>query len=393
MNIKEILGIIKRNVSNFFPEDEFIKKYENFLKSKRGPIRVKYGADPSRPDLHLGHYVSLKKLKDLQEIGFEIIVIIGDFTAMIGDPTGRSKTRPKLSKDEVLENSKTYLNQISKVLDVNKIRLEYNSTWLSKLSPYDIVELCSKYTISKMLEREDFKSRIKEEGPLFIHEVLYPLFQAYDSVYLKADIEIGGDDQLFNFTLTREIQKAYGEEPQVVLTMPLLVGTDGKLKMSKSYNNYIAFNDEPFDMFGKVMSIRDELMEDYYKLVLYYENLDNIRKLINGNPRYAKEILAYEIVKIFYTEEIANKVRDEFNRVFKYKDIPDDAKVYELKGEESLADILIKTGLVSSKNEFRRLILQNAIKVNNNVVKENIVISSSVFVRVGKHRFLKVVKG
>ncbi len=392
MNIEKILKIIKKNASHFFPEDEFIKKYQSFLKGERGPLRVKYGADPSRPDLHLGHYVSLKKLKDLQEIGFEIIIIIGDFTAMIGDPTGRSKTRPKLSKEEVLENSKTYLDQISKVLDINKVRLEYNSNWLSKLSPYDIVELCSKYTVSKMLEREDFKGRIREEEPLFIHEILYPLFQAYDSVYLKADIEIGGDDQLFNFTLTREIQKAYGDEPQVILTMPLLVGIDGKLKMSKSYNNYIAFNDEPFDMFGKIMSIRDELMEDYYKLVLYYEDLDNIRNLIKENPRYAKEILAYEIVKIFYNEETANRVRDEFNRVFKHKDIPDDAMIYELKDNENLSDILIKAGLVSSKNEFRRLISQNAIKVNNNVVKENIVISDNVFIRVGKHRFLKVVK-
>ncbi|MEO0153560.1 MAG: tyrosine--tRNA ligase [candidate division WOR-3 bacterium] len=390
--IDKVIEIIKKNVSHFFPEEEFIKKYELYLAGKRGPLRVKYGADPSRPDLHLGHYVSLKKLKNLQELGFEIIIVIGDFTAIIGDPTGRSKTRPKLSREEVIENSKTYIQQLSKVLDVNKIRVEYNSTWLSKLTPYDIIELTSKYTISKMLEREDFKNRIKEEEPLFIHEILYPLFQAYDSVYLNADIEIGGDDQLFNFVLTREIQKAYGQEPQIILTLPLLIGTDGKLKMSKSYDNYIAFNDEPFDMFGKVMSIRDELMEDYYKLVLYYENLEEVKKLIKENPRDAKEKLAYEIVKIFYNEEIASKVRDEFNRVFKHKQAPDDAPVYELKEAEDLCSILLKTKLVNSKNEFRRLISQNAIKVNNEVIKENVIISDNVYVRVGKHRFLKIVK-
>lgn len=390
--IDRIIEIIKKNVSHFFPEEEFIKKYELYLAGKRGPLRVKYGADPSRPDLHLGHYVSLKKLKNLQELGFEIIIVIGDFTAIIGDPTGRSKTRPKLSREEVIENSKTYIQQLSKVLDVNKIRVEYNSAWLSKLTPYDIIELTSKYTISKMLEREDFKNRIKEEEPLFIHEILYPLFQAYDSVYLNADIEIGGDDQLFNFVLTREIQKAYGQEPQIILTLPLLIGTDGKLKMSKSYDNYIAFNDEPFDMFGKVMSIRDELMEDYYKLVLYYENLEEVKKLIKENPRDAKEKLAYEIVKIFYNEEIASKVRDEFNRVFKHKQAPDDAPVYELKEAEDLCSILLKTKLVNSKNEFRRLISQNAIKVNNEVIKENVIISDNVYVRVGKHRFLKIVK-
>ncbi|MEO0160012.1 MAG: tyrosine--tRNA ligase [candidate division WOR-3 bacterium] len=390
--IDRIIEIIKKNVSHFFPEEEFIKKYELYLAGKRGPLRVKYGADPSRPDLHLGHYVSLKKLKNLQELGFEIIIVIGDFTAIIGDPTGRSKTRPKLSREEVIENSKTYIQQLSKVLDVNKIRVEYNSTWLSKLTPYDIIELTSKYTISKMLEREDFKNRIKEEEPLFIHEILYPLFQAYDSVYLNADIEIGGDDQLFNFVLTREIQKAYGQEPQIILTLPLLIGTDGKLKMSKSYDNYIAFNDEPFDMFGKVMSIRDELMEDYYKLVLYYENLEEVKKLIKENPRDAKEKLAYEIVKIFYNEEIASKVRDEFNRVFKHKQAPDDAPVYELKEAEDLCSILLKTKLVNSKNEFRRLISQSAIKVNNEVIKENVIISDNVYVRVGKHRFLKIVK-
>lgn len=390
--IDKVIEIIKKNVSHFFPEEEFIKKYELYLAGKRGPLRVKYGADPSRPDLHLGHYVSLKKLKNLQELGFEIIIVIGDFTAIIGDPTGRSKTRPKLSREEVIENSKTYIQQLSKVLDVNKIRVEYNSAWLSKLTPYDIIELTSKYTISKMLEREDFKNRIKEEEPLFIHEILYPLFQAYDSVYLNADIEIGGDDQLFNFVLTREIQKAYGQEPQIILTLPLLIGTDGKLKMSKSYDNYIAFNDEPFDMFGKVMSIRDELMEDYYKLVLYYENLEEVKKLIKENPRDAKEKLAYEIVKIFYNEEIASKVRDEFNRVFKYKQAPDDAPVYELKEAEDLCSILLKTKLVNSKNEFRRLISQSAIKVNNEVIKENVIISDNVYVRVGKHRFLKIVK-
>jgi tyrosyl-tRNA synthetase len=392
MNLNKVLEIVKKNASYFFPEEEFIKKYNDFLNNKRGPLRVKYGADPSRPDLHLGHYVSLKKLKDLQDLGFEIIVIIGDFTAFIGDPTGRSKTRPKLSKEEVNENAKTYLNQISKVLDIEKIRIEFNSNWLSKLTSYDIIELTSKYTISRMLEREDFKNRFNENESIYIHEILYPLFQAYDSVYLKADIEVGGEDQLFNFTLTREIQKAYGQEPQVILTMPLLIGTDGKLKMSKSYDNYIAFNDEPFDMFGKIMSIKDELMESYYKLVLYKEIDEELRRFIKENPRMAKENLAYEILKLFYNEEIAKKVRDEFNKVFKYKEFPDDAIVYELIEPQTICDILIKVNFVSSKNEFRRLLSQRAIKVNNQVINENILINQSAFVKVGKHKFLKILK-
>ncbi len=392
MNLDKILEIIKKNASHFFPEDEFIKKYNDFLNNKRGPLRVKYGADPSRPDLHLGHYVSLKKLKDLQNLGFEIIIVIGDFTAFIGDPTGRSKTRPKLSKEEVQENAKTYLNQISKVLDIEKIKIEFNSNWLSKLTPYDIIELTSKYTISRLLEREDFKNRFNENESIYIHEILYPLFQAYDSVFLKADIEIGGEDQLFNFTLTREIQKAYGQEPQVIITMPILIGTDGKLKMSKSYNNYIAFNDEPFDMFGKIMSIKDELIESYYKLVLYKEIDERLKKFINENPRMAKENLAYEIVKLFYNEEIAKKVRDEFNKVFKYKEFPDDAISYELREPKTICDILLKVNFVSSKNEFRRLLNQRAIKVNNQVINENILINQNAFVKVGKHKFLKILK-
>ncbi|MCS7245085.1 MAG: tyrosine--tRNA ligase [candidate division WOR-3 bacterium] len=390
MKLEEVLEIIKRNTSHFFPEGEFIEKYQNYLKTGK-PIRIKYGADPSKPDLHLGHYVSLKKLRDLQEIGFEVVIIIGDFTATIGDPTGRSKTRPRLSREEVMQNAKTYINQLSKVLDINKISVRYNSEWLSKLSAYDIVELSSKYTISRMLEREDFKNRINSNEPLFIHEVLYPLFQAYDSVYIDADIEVGGEDQLFNFTLTREIQKQYGKEPQVVLTLPLLIGTDGKLKMSKSYNNYIAFNDEPFDMFGKIMSIGDNLILDYYKLVLYEYNQE-LENFVNENPRVAKEELAYRIVKIFHGEEIASKVREEFNKVFKYKEIPEDTQVYQLMQEEKLSDILIKTSLVSSKNECRRLLSQNAIKIDNKVVNQDIVINKSVFVRIGKHRFLKIVK-
>lgn len=390
MKIEKVLEIVKKNTSYFFPEEEFIKKYQRYLETGKS-IKVKYGADPSKPDLHLGHYVSLKKLRDLQEIGFEVIIIIGDFTATIGDPTGRSKTRPRLSKEEVIENAKTYINQLSKVLDMNRVSIRYNSEWLSKLTPYDIIELASKYTISRMLEREDFKNRINLNEPLFIHEVLYPLFQAYDSVYIDADIEIGGEDQLFNFTLTREIQKQYGKEPQVVLTLPLLIGTDGKLKMSKSYDNYIAFNDEPFDMFGKVMSISDNLILDYYKLVLY-ENNQELENFVKENPRIAKEELAYRIVKIFYNKEIASKVREEFNRVFKYKEIPEDVPVYQLIQEEKLSDILIKTSLVSSKNEYRRLLSQNAIKVDNKVINQDITIDKSVFIKVGKHRFLKIVK-
>jgi len=392
MDLKEVLRIVKKNTSYFFPEEEFIEKYRAFTEGKRGPLRVKFGADPTRPDLHLGHYVSLRKLKDLQDLGFEIIMIIGDFTAMIGDPSGRSKARPRLTPEEVRENARTYFEQVFRVLDKEKTRIEYNSSWLSRLSPQDIVELSAKYTVSRMLERDDFHKRMEAQEPIYIHEFLYPLFQAYDSVYLEADMEVGGHDQVFNFALTRDIQKAYGQEPEVILTVPLLIGLDGVKKMSKSEDNYIAFNDSPEDMYGKVMSIRDELMEDYYRLVLYYDDdqMEEVKALIERDPLRAKERLAYEITKIFHGEEGAERGREHFNRVFRKRDIPEDMPVLSVDGPIKLSEALLMSGLVSSKNEFRRLLSQGSIRINGQKVFEDKTIEGDAVIRVGKRRFLKI---
>ena len=392
MELEKVLKIVKKNTSYFFPEEEFVEKYKTYVEGKRGPLRVKFGADPTRPDLHLGHYVSLRKLKDLQDLGFEIIMIIGDFTAMIGDPSGRSKARPRLTPQEVKENARTYFDQVFKVLDREKTRIEFNSRWLSRLSPEEIVELAAKYTVSRMLERDDFHKRMELQEPIYIHEFLYPLFQAYDSVFLEADIEVGGHDQVFNFALTRDIQKAYGQEPEVILTVPLLIGLDGVKKMSKSEDNYIAFNDTPEDMYGKVMSIRDELMEDYYRLVLYYdeEQMEKIRNLIRENPLRAKERLAYEITRIFHGEEGARRGKEHFDRVFRKRDIPEDVPVYRTPSPVKLSAVLLGSGLVSSKNEFRRLLSQGSIRINGEKVFEDVEVGPGVIIRVGKRRFVRV---
>ncbi|MEO0258087.1 MAG: tyrosine--tRNA ligase [candidate division WOR-3 bacterium] len=393
MKLEDQLKIIKFNTVDLLPEEELVEK----LKKKK-TLRIKYGADPSRPDLHLGHYVCLKKLKDLQDLGHHIIFIVGDFTAMIGDPSGRSKTRPRLSKEEVLENSKTYFEQVFKVLDPEKTEIRYNSEWLSKLTPYQIIELSATYTVSRMLERDDFKDRFKNNIPISIHEFLYPLFQAYDSVAISADIEVGGTDQKFNFLVGREVQQAFGQEPQVILTVPILEGTDGKLKMSKSYDNYIGITESPDMMFGKVMSIPDNLMLKYYKLVLYYEDdkLKDIEKRIAENPRDCKADLAERIVEIFWGKEAARAAREEFDRVFKYGGVPDEIPEFVVPSEGMpIIEILAKSGVVSSKSEARRLISQKAVKVGDRVILsefENIVPGDGLVIKVGKRKFLKVVR-
>ncbi|MEO0252335.1 MAG: tyrosine--tRNA ligase [candidate division WOR-3 bacterium] len=393
MRFEDQLKIIKFNTVDLLPEEELVEK----LKKKK-TLRIKYGADPSRPDLHLGHYVCLKKLKDLQDLGHHIIFIVGDFTAMIGDPSGRSKTRPRLSKEEVLENSKTYFEQVFKVLDPERTEIRYNSEWLSKLTPYQIIELSATYTVSRMLERDDFKDRFKNNIPISIHEFLYPLFQAYDSVAISADIEVGGTDQKFNFLVGREVQQAFGQEPQVILTVPILEGTDGKLKMSKSYDNYIGITESPDMMFGKVMSIPDNLMLKYYKLVLYYEDdkLKDIEKRIAENPRDCKADLAEKIVEIFWGKEAARAAREEFDRVFKYGGVPDEIPEFVVPSEGMpIIEILAKSGVVSSKSEARRLISQKAVKVGDRVILsefENIVPGDGLVIKVGKRKFLKVVK-
>jgi len=394
MRIEEQLRIIKKNTVDLLPEEELLEK----LREKK-VLRIKYGADPSRPDLHLGHYVCLKKLKDLQTLGHRIIFIVGDFTAMIGDPSGRSKTRPRLTEEEVKENAKTYFDQVFKVLDEKLTEVRYNSEWLAPLKARDVIELAATYTVARMLERDDFEKRFKNGVPISIHEFLYPLFQGYDSYAIKADVEVGGTDQKFNFMVGREVQKAFGQEPQVILTVPLIEGTDGKLKMSKSYDNYIGITEPPNQIYGKVMSIPDELVVKYYKLVLYYDDVElkKVEEEMKERPRDTKAKLAYEIVKLFWSQEDARRAEEEFNRVFREKGVPDEIPEYKITEKGIwIVELLANSGLVSSRSEARRLIKQRAVKLDDVVIDDESEIikleSKEAILRVGKRKFLKLVK-
>ena len=394
MRIEEQLRIIKKNTVDLLPEEELLEKLR-----KKKVLRIKYGADPSRPDLHLGHYVCLKKLKDLQTLGHRIIFIVGDFTAMIGDPSGRSKTRPRLTEKEVKENAKTYFDQVFKVLDEKLTEVRYNSEWLAPLRAQDVIELAATYTVARMLERDDFEKRFKNGVPISIHEFLYPLFQGYDSYAIKADVEVGGTDQKFNFMVGREVQKAFGQEPQVILTVPLIEGTDGKLKMSKSYDNYIGITEPPNQIYGKVMSIPDELVVKYYKLVLYYDEVElkKVEEEMKERPRDTKAKLAYEIVKLFWSQEDARRAEEEFNRVFREKGVPDEIPEYKIPEKGIwIVELLANSGLVSSRSEARRLIKQRAIKLDNVVIDDESEIikleSKEAILKVGKRKFLKLVK-
>ncbi|MEO0294994.1 MAG: tyrosine--tRNA ligase [candidate division WOR-3 bacterium] len=382
---KEI-EILLKGIAEIVTREELEEKI-----NKKKVLTIKYGADPSKPDLHLGHYICLRKLKEFQDLGHKVIFIIGDFTAMIGDPSGRSKTRPMLTRKEVEENSKTYFEQVFKILDREKTEIRYNSEWLSKLTPEDIIRLSAKVTVAKLLDRDDFSERYKKGIPISLHELLYPVFQAYDSIYIKADVEIGGSDQHFNFALTREIMKQMDLEPQVFITLPLLEGTDGKLKMSKSYGNSINFFDEPEDIFGKVMSIPDSLILKYYKLVLLKEEKE-IKEFVEKNPLEAKEKLAFEITKIFYDEEKAERARSYFNKTFRKREIPEEIPEYRT-GSKKLLEILFESRVVSSKSEARRLIRQKAIDINGeSVIDENLVLDKGEYrLKIGKRKFLKVI--
>ncbi|MGQ9706522.1 MAG: tyrosine--tRNA ligase [bacterium] len=380
--------------------EELSQKIERARKENRQLI-VKYGADPSAPDIHLGHVVCLDKLRQIQHFGHLVVFLIGDFTGMIGDPSGRSKTRMPLTRKEIEANARTYRDQVSKVLDVSKAVIEYNSKWSISLTPEDIIRLCSKHTLARVLERDDFAIRFKNEIPISIHELLYPIFQAYDSVMLKADIEMGGTDQKFNFLLARDLQREFCQEPQVVLMMPLLLGTDGKEKMSKSLGNQIGITDEPREMFGKVMSIPDNILENYYRLLSHLSN-DEIDKIFedikNGkiNPRDVKLKLAHLITSSFYSVDIANECQEEFKRVFSEGGLPDEIDEYEVStvdGRVWLIGIIEEMGLCSSKSEARRLLRQGAVYLNNRRLsqkEEDIIINSGDILKVGKRRFVKL---
>lgn len=388
---EEQLGIMKRGVVEIIEEEELLKK----LKEGR-PLKVKAGFDPTAPDLHLGHTVLLQKLRQFQQLGHEVYFVIGDFTAMIGDPTGRSETRPPLSREEVLENAKTYEHQVFKILDPERTNIVFNSTWLSELGTEGIIKLAGKYTVARMLERDDFSRRFKEGIPIYIHEFIYPLLQGYDSVFLKADVELGGTDQKFNLLVGRDLQRAFGQEPQVCITLPLLVGLDGVRKMSKSYQNYIAIQEEPESMFGKIMSISDDLMWDYYTLLTDYteEEIEDFKK--NLHPMDAKKKLAHFIVERFHSKEQADKALEFFVKTFSEREFPEDAPIIEVPyGLKRRAyELLFELGIESSKNSARRVVEGGGLRINGAKVEDpnqEIEIKEELRLQVGKKRFYRVV--
>ena len=393
MSVKELL----KNTEIVIGEEEFSEKVSNGEK-----LKIKFGVDPTRPDLTFGHLVVFNKLKQFQDEGHEAILLIGDYTARIGDPSGRSDLRPELTEEEVNENAKTYLEQAFRIIDPEKTTVRRNSEWFSKMNFADSLALSRKMTVARMLERDDFEKRFKNNQPISMVEFMYPLIQGYDSIVLESDVEIGGSDQLFNMLVGRTLQKDEGAEPQTVLTMPLLVGLDGTKKMSKSYNNYIAFNDNPKDIFGKTMSISDDTMWDYYKLLLLRDK-DAILDLKKNHPMEMKKELARELTALFYDLETAENEKQSFSQVFTQRENPEEmdsysiAKILAPEDSPNVLNILAKSMIFESKGQIRRLIKQGAIKINGQKVEssEDIInlgnTESGVVVKAGKKIFFKVV--
>ena len=397
-SLEEQLSIIKRGVEEILPQEELEDKILKSIKTKI-PLNIKLGCDPSRPDLHLGHSVVLKKLRDFQVLGHNVILVIGDFTAMIGDPTGRNKTRPQIDIEQTKINAKTYIEQASKILDVNNLKIVYNSDWLSKVDFIKIIKLCSNFTVAQFLERDDFSKRYKNNTPISIHEFMYPLAQAYDSVILRSDVELGGTDQKFNLLLGRTLQKQYDMEEQAVISLPLIEGTDGINKMSKSYDNYIAFNDSPNDMYGKILSIPDNLIFKYFELVtdLSLKDINDYKLSLKSdkiNHRDLKRKLAREIVSIYYDDQGASLAEQNFDNIFIKKSVPDNIDEIAVLENIKLIDFLLINKLVSSKSEAKRLINQSAVKMNDGLITDiNFILSPGLksIIKIGKRRFVKVV--
>lgn len=390
-SIETILAELKRGVEDIYSEADLIEK----LKENR-PLRVKLGADPTAPDIHLGHTVVLNKLRQFQNFGHEVIFLIGDFTATVGDPSGKNATRPPLSREDVLRNAETYKEQIFKILDPKKTRIVFNSEWLGELGTVGMIRLASNYTVARMLERDDFKKRFANQQSIAIHEFIYPLLQGHDSVALEADVELGGTDQTFNLLIGRELQKSAGQKPQVAMTLPLLVGLDGEKKMSKSLGNYIGVTEAPSEMFGKIMSISDELMWDWYNL-LSFRPLVEIAQLkaeveAGKNPRDVKILLAKEIIARFHNEDAANAAEQEFINRFQKGAMPDEMPEFTFEGEIGLANLLKDAGLVASTSEANRMVQQGGVKIDGEKVEDaKLVIRTSTAVyQVGKRKFAKV---
>lgn len=398
-SLNEQMDVIKQNVVDLLPEEELERKIVNSIKSKK-PLRIKLGADPSRPDLHIGHAVVLRKMRQFQDLGHTAILIIGDFTAMIGDPTGKSKTRPQLTLQETKENGQSYLDQAELVLITNQLEVKYNSEWLNQMNFSDVISLAANYTVAQLLERDDFSKRYKEGTPISVHELLYPLAQAMDSAAIRSDVELGGTDQKFNLMVGRDIQRAHNQEPQCILTMPILEGTDGKEKMSKSLDNYIGLTDKPFDMFGKVMSIPDELILRYYQYGAFAssEELEMLSNSLKGgeNPRNAKVIVAKSIVDLYHHKGSGQEAFEEFERVFKNKDIPDDIADFEISEDEiTVLDAIFNAGLTPSKKEARRVLEQGGVSLDGEKIEDpyhNVDLSEKRLLKVGKRKFIYLVK-
>lgn len=427
-SVDEQLAYLRKGAAEIIPEGELRAKLEQSTKTGK-PLRVKLGVDPTAPDIHLGHTVVMRKLRHFQEMGHTAIFLIGDFTALVGDPSGQSETRPQVSREQVTANRKTYLEQAFKILDENQTEIRHNSEWLDKLTSHDIVKLCAHYRLARMLEREDFRSRLTANQPIAIHELLYPLLVAYDSVVLKADVELGATEQKFNLLIGREIQHAYGQPLQVCLTMPILVGLDGERKMSKSLGNYVGITEPPGEMFGKLMSLSDDLMWSYYELLTNLTSRDIMRlqeEVKQGivHPMEAKTRLAHMIIAGFHGEDAAQKAADEFRRVFSERQAPSDVTEYRIQrvsgtqailykrrgeiieaevpyhtsptGKEKWTKFLASLRELPSKSEAERLIRQGAVEINGEVLTEpscEIALNrpGTFMVRVGKKKFFRVI--
>lgn len=383
----EKLEIIKRKAVNIFSEEDLKKKINSGKK-----LIIKLGADPSRPDLHIGHSVVLSVLRQFQDMGHTVVFVIGDFTAMIGDPSGKSKTRPSLTFEETKKSAMTYMEQANKILDKTKTRIEFNSKWLSKLNFEDIINLTSKYTVARIMEREDFKNRFENNLPLSMHELLYPLMQGYDSVALNSDIEIGGTDQTFNLLVGRELQKDYGQEPQVVMTFPLLVGLDGKEKMSKSLDNYIGISDTPFEKFRKSMKIPDEVLKQYFELATELSN-EEISRIMNEDIREAHMIFAKELLKMYDDEKEFKELKEKYLNIAK-GNLPDNISEINIKEKNiNICDLLVEIKFAKSKSEAKRMIIGKGIKINTVIeedISKNINITEDIVIQYGKNKIIKV---
>jgi len=389
--------LISRGVEEILPEDALKVKLKKSISSKT-PLNVKLGCDPSRADLHVGHGVVLRKLRHFQDLGHQAILVIGDFTAMIGDPSGRNKTRPQLSLEEAKANAQSYIDQAEKILDIDTLKIVFNSTWLNSMNFSDVIRLASHYTVARMLERDDFTKRYQSEIPISIHEFMYPLAQGMDSVELKADVELGGTDQKFNLLVGRDLQREYEQDPQAIITCPLLEGTDGIEKMSKSYGNDIGLNDSPEDMYGKTMSIKDDMIIKYFTLAADADEnlLNQVKKDLSDssfNPRDSKRLLGRSLVELYYNRDLALQAEQHFDQVIVNKDNPDDMSEFSLKKDMKIIEVLHSSDLVSSKSEARRLLNQGAIRIEGEKVSNMDMILSNgteYIIKVGKRRFLKV---